>query len=77
MFFDVCFDVFVCLVCVCVFVDVFFVFMFTFQSSQSLMISMQTGDSFSVLLHEGALRGSDGEHPFITLIGYKISDNKN
>ena len=49
-----------------------------FHSSQSLMLPMQTGDSFSVLLHEGALRGGDGIHPFITLIGYKVADdNKN
>ena len=41
------------------------------------MLSMETGDSFSVLLHEGALRGGDGSHPFITLIGYKLANNKN
>ena len=44
--------------------------------SQSLMVPMNSGDRFHVLLHEGALRGGRGSHPFTSLIGYKIA-NKN
>jgi len=45
--------------------------------SQSLMLPMQTGDRFSCLLHEGALRGGPGSHPFTTLIGYKVANDNN
>ena len=50
-------------------------FLLLFHSSQSLMLPMQTGDRFSCLLHEGALRGGPGSHPFTTLIGYKVADD--
>lgn len=43
--------------------------------SQSVMVPMQSGDKFHVLLHEGALKGGRGSHPFTNLIGYKISNN--
>ena len=41
--------------------------------SQSVMVPMETGDEFYVLLHEGALKGGGISHTFTSLNGHKIS----
>ena len=41
--------------------------------SQSVMVSMDPGDQFYVLLHEGALKGGGISHTFTSLNGHKIS----
>lgn len=44
--------------------------------SQSLMIAMEKGDEFHVLLHEGALKGGGVSHTFTSLNGHKIGSWK-
>ena len=41
--------------------------------SQSLMVPMEIGDQFYVLLHEGALKGGGISHTFTSLNGHKIA----
>lgn len=41
--------------------------------SQSLMVPMEMGDRFYVLLHEGALKGGGISHTFTSLNGHKIA----
>ena len=41
--------------------------------SQSLMVPMDIGDQFYVLLHEGALKGGGISHTFTSLNGHKIA----
>ena len=42
--------------------------------SQSLMIPMEQGDQFYVLLYEGALKGGGISHIFTNLNGHKIAN---
>ena len=41
--------------------------------SQSVMVPMEMGDQFYVLLHEGALKGGGISHTFTSLNGHKIA----
>ena len=41
--------------------------------SQSVMVPMENGDQFYVLLHEGALKGGGISHTFTSLNGHKIA----
>jgi len=41
--------------------------------SQSVMVPMEIGDQFYVLLHEGALKGGGISHTFTSLNGHKIA----
>ena len=42
--------------------------------SQSVMVAMEAGDRFYILLHEGALKGGGTSHTFTSLNGHLIGN---